>query len=149
METDWTTFTVPKVLWLNTGVLILASVAMQWTRDAANPGPDRRRTNRPRGQRRVHLRLSGRTALGLAAIQADAGYFVAVNPAFAFFYLLTALHAVHLLGGLVVWGRTTARVWRVVEVGDVRLSVELCTVYWHFLLAVWVVLFALLLHTHS
>jgi len=31
----------------------------------------------------------------------------------------------------------------------VRLSVELCTVYWHFLLLVWAVLFAVLLNTHQ
>ncbi len=75
------------------------------------------------------------------------GYFVAANPANAFFYLLTALHGLHLLGGLVAWGKTTAKVWRGVEVGKVRLSVELCTVYWHYLLLVWLVLFALLLST--
>jgi cytochrome c oxidase subunit 3 len=50
----------------------------------------------------------------------------------------------HLLGGLWVWCRTTAKVWRGVEVAKVRLSVELCTVYWHYLLLVWLVLFALL-----
>jgi cytochrome c oxidase subunit 3 len=55
----------------------------------------------------------------------------------------------HLLGGLWVWGRTTAKVLRGVEVGKVRLSVELCTVYWHYLLLVWLVLFAVLLHTHT
>ena len=69
------------------------------------------------------------------------GLFSAANPANAFFYLLTALHGLHLLGGLVAWGSTTAKVWRGVDVGDVRLSVELCTVYWHFLLLVWLVLF--------
>jgi cytochrome c oxidase subunit 3 len=34
-----------------------------------------------------------------------------------------------------------------VEVIDLRLSVELCTVYWHYLLLVWLVLFAVLLST--
>ena len=38
MGTDWTTLTVPKVLWLNTGLLTLASVAMQWTLVAARRG---------------------------------------------------------------------------------------------------------------
>ncbi|MCH8835570.1 MAG: cytochrome c oxidase subunit 3, partial [Proteobacteria bacterium] len=75
------------------------------------------------------------------------GYFAATNPAAAFFYLITALHALHLLGGMVVWGRTTAKVWRGVEVEQVRMSVELCAVYWHFLLVVWLVLFGLLLFT--
>jgi len=75
------------------------------------------------------------------------GYFLSANPANAFFYLLTAVHGVHLLGGLWVWARATARVWRGMEVGAVRLSVELCTVYWHYLLLVWLALFALLLST--
>ena len=45
------------------------------------------------------------------------GYLVAANPANAFFYLLTALHALHVLGGLVAWGRTSARAWRGGELG--------------------------------
>ena len=61
--------------------------------------------------------------------------------------MLTALHGLHLLGGLWVWGTTVAKLRRGVGVGKLRLSVELCTVYWHFLLAVWLVLFALLLST--
>jgi cytochrome c oxidase subunit III len=76
------------------------------------------------------------------------GYFVTGNPATAFFYLLTAVHGLHLLGGLVVWGRTVARMTRAgVELIDIRLSVELCTLYWHYLLLVWLVLFAVLLST--
>jgi cytochrome c oxidase subunit 3 len=70
--------------------------------------------------------------------------FDVTNPAIAFFYLITALHGLHLLGGLVAWGRTTAKVWRGFDLVHVRLSVELCTVYWHFLLLVWLVLFGLL-----
>src|SRR5690606_16762018 len=78
---------------------------------------------------------------------ADAGVFLASNPAHAFFYLLTAVHALHMLGGLVAWARTTVKVWRGTEVARVRLSVELCAIYWHFLLLVWLVLFVLLLST--
>ena len=37
-ESDWTNFALPRVLWLNTGVLVLASVAMQMTRTAARRG---------------------------------------------------------------------------------------------------------------
>ena len=75
------------------------------------------------------------------------GYFLTSNPANAYFYLITALHGVHLLGGLWVWARATGRVWRGTELGEARLSVELCTVYWHYLLLVWLVLFTLLLTT--
>jgi cytochrome c oxidase subunit III len=69
------------------------------------------------------------------------------NPAVAFFYVLTAVHGLHLLGGLLVWGRTLSRVWQGVELIELRLSVALCSVYWHYLLIVWLVLFTLLLYT--
>jgi len=148
MEADWVKLAVPKVLWLNTAVLILSSIAMQWTRSAAQRGQiDGVRTG---------LIAAGVFAFSFLAGQLwawqqmdAAGYFLTANPAYSFFYLLTAVHGLHLLGGLWVWSRTTARVLRGVEVGKVRLSVELCTVYWHYLLLVWLVLFAVLLHTHT
>jgi cytochrome c oxidase subunit 3 len=78
----------------------------------------------------------------------DLGYFAASNPANGFFYLVTSLHGLHLLGGLVAWGRTAEKVWSGgVAPVKIRLSVELCAAYWHFLLVVWLVLFALLLFT--
>ena len=76
-----------------------------------------------------------------------AGFYAASNPANAAFYLLTAVHGLHLVGGLWVLGRTTFKVWNGFEVGTVSLSVELCTTYWHYLLLVWLVVFGLLLST--
>jgi cytochrome c oxidase subunit 3 len=67
--------------------------------------------------------------------------------------LLTAIHGLHLIGGLFVLGRTTLRLVRGVDPGNVvarsriRLSVQLCTTYWHWLLLVWLGVFALLLST--
>jgi cytochrome c oxidase subunit 3 len=136
----------PGLLWLNTGVLILTSVAMQWTRAAANRGQtDGVRIGLVAGGVLTFVFLAGQLVVW-QQLNAS-GYYVAANPANAFFYLLTALHALHLLGGLVAWGKTTARVWRGVAVREVRESVELCTLYWHYLLLVWLVLFALLLST--
>ena len=148
MEADWTTLAVPRGLWLNTGALILSSVAMQWTRVAARRGRiDGVRIGLIAGGIFTFCFLAGQ--LWVWQQLNASGYFVAANPANAFFYLLTALHGLHLLGGLWVWAKTTAKVARGVEVGAVRLSVELCTVYWHYLLLVWLVLFALLLSTPS
>jgi cytochrome c oxidase subunit 3 len=73
-----------------------------------------------------------------------AGYFLASNPANSFFYLITAVHGLHLMGGLVALGRTIAKVMRGAEASQIRLSVDLCTIYWHFLLVVWLVLLGLL-----
>ena len=143
---DWSPMPKPGLLWLNTGVLIMTSVAMQWTRAAAIRGQiDGVRSGLVAGGVLTFVFLAGQLVVW-QQLNAS-GYFVAANPANDFFYLLTALHGLHLLGGLVAWGKTTAKVWRGVEVGKVRLSVELCAVYWHYLLLVWLVLFALLLST--
>jgi cytochrome c oxidase subunit 3 len=75
------------------------------------------------------------------------GYTMSRNPANAFFYLLTAVHGAHLLGGLWVWAKSTIKVWTGADAESVRISVELCTIYWHFLLLVWAVLFGMLLST--
>ena len=75
------------------------------------------------------------------------------SPAFSFFVLLTAVHGLHLIGGLWVLGRTTVRIFRGIDASNVvarsrvRLSVQLCTTYWHWLLLVWLGVFALLLST--
>jgi cytochrome c oxidase subunit 3 len=77
----------------------------------------------------------------------DAGCGITATTMSAFFYLITALHGLHLLGGLTVWGRTTAKVLSGRETTEVMQSVELCTIYWHYLLLVWIVMFGLLLMT--
>ena len=143
---DWRPLAEPNLLWLNTAILALASVAFQLTRGAAT-----------RGQLltvKVGLIVGGvcTTMFLLGQLVAwqqlnASGFFMAGNPANSFFYLLTALHGLHLLGGMWVWGRTTTRVLTSADVESVRLSVELCTVYWHYLLLVWIGLFALLLST--
>jgi cytochrome c oxidase subunit 3 len=151
MAADWRTFVFPSVLWLNTGALILSDVAMRSARGAARRAEmDRVRRGLLAGGICSFAFLAGQiwawlqlNASGYFA-GTDAGGAVSAGPANSFFYLFTALHGLHVLGGLWVWGRTTARVWRGVDAARVRLSVELCTVYWHYLLLVWLVLLALL-----
>jgi cytochrome c oxidase subunit 3 len=72
------------------------------------------------------------------------GYLLAANPANSFFYVLTGVHGLHLLGGLVALGRTTEKAWRETITERLRLSVELCATYWHFLLIVWLVFLSIL-----
>lgn len=134
----------PRLLWLNTGVLVVSSVALQCAQIATRHGH--------RDATRDGLILGGVSALVFLAGQllvwrqlADAGYYAASNPDNAFFYLLTGVHGLHVAGGLVALGRTTAKVWRGVTIERLRLSVWLCTVYWHFLLLVWLIILALLM----
>lgn len=147
VSADWSAVSEPLVLWLNTLLLILGSIAMQWARAQLAHG-DVART-------RDGMLLGGLLTLAFLGGQLyawreirTAEFFTMSSPAIAFFYLLTAVHGAHLLGGLYVWAKTLLRARRKdVEAIDVRLSVELCTVYWHYLLFVWLVLFALLLST--
>lgn len=143
---DWRPLADPAILWLNTAVLIISSIAMQVARVATASG------NINRTQ--LGLTIGGLCSIAFLVGQfwawqqlRRAGFFLTSSPADAFFYLITGLHGLHVLGGLWVWARTSAKVWGGAEIEKVRLSVELCTVYWHFLLIVWAVLFGLLLST--
>jgi cytochrome c oxidase subunit 3 len=143
---DWYTIKKPGVLWLNTGLLILGSVAMQWARHAElSNNPARLKTALAAGGLFTLAFLAGQLYAWRHLQQSE--YFDLVNPAVGFFYLLTAVHGLHLLGGLYVWIGTCARTWRLGTIDRTRLTVELCAVYWHYLLLVWFVLFGLLLST--
>lgn len=144
---DWAAIRDPSILWFNTVLLIFSSIAMQAARVSVTRGQ--------REQAQVRLFAAGLLTFGFLIGQWFAWrelryseLFSPVNPAVAFFYMLTAVHGLHLLGGLFVWARTLSRSLRKdVELIDVRLSVELTTVYWHYLLLVWLGLFAVLLST--
>ncbi len=140
---DWRPAPQVSLLWANTFVLILSSLALQWAQYSVRRGRmDAMRAGLLAGGAFTVVFLFGQV---LAWRQLGAMvYFEVSNPAIAFFYLITGLHGLHLLGGLVAWGRTVVKVWGNFDVAKVRQSVELCTVYWHFLLLVWLVLFGLL-----
>ncbi|MDC7741819.1 cytochrome c oxidase subunit 3 [Rhizobium binxianense] len=140
---DWWATPVPRLLWVNTAALALSSAALQWAKREAGQG------------RMESLRPALVTALALAVfflagqIQAwreltAAGYVLADNPSNSFFYMLTGLHGLHILGGLAVLAHTTVRAFSAdVAPERLRLSVDLSSIYSHFMLAVWLLLFAL------
>ena len=143
---DWRPLPDPGLLWVNTAVLILSSLGLQY----AKIGADRSDLK----ALRYGLLSGGIFAWAFIAGQAivwsqlrTMGYFLDTNPANSFFYLITGLHGLHLLGGLVAWLKTGTKVLRNCDVTQVRLSVELLTIYWHFLLVVWLVLFVMMLST--
>jgi len=143
---DWFPLTEPQMLWINTAVLALASVTFHWTRNAANQGQT--------SKLKPGLLVTGLLTTAFLGGQFVAwqqlnasGQFISSNPANAFFFLLTGAHALHILGGMYVWARATIRVLSGSGAEAVRESVELCTVYWHYLLLIWLALFGLLLAT--
>ncbi|MDB5955943.1 cytochrome c oxidase subunit 3 [Ramlibacter sp.] len=141
--TDWSPLPRPRLLAVNTAMLVAASVTMQWTVFAARRAND---TGVRRG-----LAASGGLTIAFIVGQlvvwkqlADAGFYVSTSAASSFFYLLTAVHGLHVIGGLVAWARACAKAWRGADRSRLRAGVELCATYWHYLLAVWALLYALL-----
>ncbi|SOY67239.1 bb3-type cytochrome oxidase subunit III [Cupriavidus taiwanensis] len=137
---DWHRIALPWQVWLSTALLAAGSVAMAVASRAAGRGQ--------MATARRALRLGGLGAAAFVASQLWAWQALgamqvmpAGNPAGSFFYLLTAMHGLHVLGGLAGWcfamsarGSGEAAVLRL----------RLCARYWHFLLAVWAVLLAAL-----
>jgi cytochrome c oxidase subunit III len=140
---DWQAMPVPRLLWLNTAVLLLSSVALQCALIAAR--------RRQLDTVRLGLVTGGITAIAFLVGQVMAwreltseGYFLSSNPANSFFYLMTAMHGLHIIGGLVALAWTTVAAWGQPRLDRLRLSVELCAMYWHFLLFIWLAIFVLL-----
>jgi cytochrome c oxidase subunit 3 len=149
---SWQRLDEPSILWVNTLVLVLASGALQIARNRIdNDQLEHGRAHFAAGGLLTVLFLVGQV---IAWGQANAGGTLGVrDPAYSLFVLLTAAHGLHMVGGLVVLGRTATHLFRgvdkaaVVARGKIRLSVQLCTTYWHWLLLIWLGLFALLLST--
>lgn len=139
---DWSPLAMPWQLWLSSALLVLASVLLQLAAAAAGSHQIERA--------RSLLLLAGVGSIAFLAAQLwgwqalQAIHVTASgNPAGSFFYLLTAMHALHVAGGLVGWGMAAAGSWRQ-EPRRLAWRIRLCARYWHFLLAVWLLLFAAL-----
>ena len=143
---DWQRMPESALLWINTFILFLSSFVFVRIQLASKKNQFK---NIKRG-----LFVIGFLALVFLIGQllvwqnmVNAGYYVSGSPANAYFYLFTALHGLHLLGGLIYWIITLRKVWNTndIVIRKAKHTIELCAIYWHFLLAVWVVLFGLML----
>jgi cytochrome c oxidase subunit 3 len=139
---DWVAFGLPKVLWFNSLVLLASSLTIEVAR---------------RNLREGALAIFKRwwmvtTALGILFVAgqwvawrnlAAQGVFLATNPSSSFFYVLTALHALHLMGGIIFLFVVALRSWRRSRITR-STAAGLAAIYWHFMDGLWLFLFALL-----
>ena len=139
---DWVAFQLPQILWFNTVVLIASSVTIQVAKSELR-----------RGEAASFRRWWGvTTGLGLLFLAgqliawrqlAAQGVFMVTNPSSSFFYLLTALHGLHLMGGIVALGYVAARNWQRSRITK-PVAASLVSIYWHFMDGLWIFLLALL-----
>lgn len=148
LEGSWQSARLPLLLYLNTAVLLASSLTLERARRQIQTG-------HLRGFRRWLTRTLAAGAIFLAGQLAAwrelavAGVYLNTNPHASFFYLLTALHGLHLFGGLLAlaylrvaaqgtiepsaWG--PARLWR---------WCDATALYWHFMDGLWIYLLVLL-----
>jgi cytochrome c oxidase subunit III len=145
----WQHIHVPPILWLSSA-LILAST---WTLEIARAAFERKDSLR-------YARWLGTTVgIGTAFLAsqlfalrelAGQGIFLRNNPHSSMFYLLTGVHGIHLLGGMVALCFLLVKAARRPEIvlfdfRRQRSRGAAAALYWHFLAAVWLCLFVVLL----
>jgi len=155
---DWIPVNLPIALLLvNTGLLLVSSITMelarrQITRQVAL-APVQSIPGVSLGEERSFPWLGVTVALGLGFLTgqwtawrelANRGFYLATSASSSFVYLLTAAHAVHLAGGMLVllYAAITSLLRKPVEAR--RIVVDIAAWYWHFMALLWIYIFALL-----
>lgn len=140
---DWTSLPLPPIIWANTAVLLASSAAVELARAQLR----RERPDRLAGW----LALAGLLGVLFLSGQivawrmlAARGVFLPTSPNAAFFYMLTAVHGAHVLGGLGALGWTLRRAARGAYTRARHAGVTHAATYWHFVGGVWVYLLTLL-----
>ncbi len=144
---DWRSLSEPWLLWINTAILILTSFVFHKAKIYSEKNEFEKAKNT--------LLLVGFLSFAFITGQllvwqyyVNLGQYVSTNPANAFFYLFTALHGLHVLGGLFFWARATMKLFtKNYNIFKTKQAIELCATYWHFLLIVWFILFGLMIAT--
>jgi cytochrome c oxidase subunit 3 len=139
---QWTSVRVPALLWFNTVVLLCSSGTLEVARKRLGAANER-------GFRNFWLLT---TVLGIAFVLGQvvawrqlvaAGVYGSVSQGAAFFYVFTAAHAVHLIGGICALLYVGLRKFGAAAMTRVA-AAEVTSYYWHFMDALWVFLLALL-----
>jgi cytochrome c oxidase subunit III len=145
---DWRPVLLPKVLWLSTALILVSSITMEISRRALHQARDAG----------YSLWLTNTVVLGLGFLVSQLfawrqlvkqGVYLASNPYNSFFYLFTAAHGLHLLGGLFALGYLLVRTRNKRDTleGELRRvgAADAASIYWHFMDALWIGLFLLLM----
>lgn len=143
ISNDWAAIALPHILYLNTLVLVASSFTLELARRSL--AVDRA------GHFARWLYVTLVLGLGFVAGQllawrelASRGVYVSTNPSSSFFYLLTAAHGLHLLGGIAALGYLAFHGQELVLKLKGRVAVGVTALYWHFVDGLWLYLLILL-----
>lgn len=140
---DWGQVTLPSILYLNTFVLLASTLTFEIARRAAK---------REGGSSTTTFILYATLALGLLFVGGQLyawkilvghGVYLASNPSSSTFYLLTAIHALHLTGGVVALAYLVSRMGAMTA-AKFRACLGAASLYWHFMTVLWLYILLLL-----
>lgn len=140
--TDWQAFGMPRILWANTIVLILSSITLELARWQLARGAAAAFRNLWNLTTALGLLFVGGQLIAWRQLRA-AGVFLSSNPANSFFYVFTAAHGLHLLGGIIALLFVALRSWQRSRTTQ-TIAAEVAGIYWHFLDGLWIFLLLLL-----
>jgi cytochrome c oxidase subunit 3 len=137
---------VPNSLWISTAVILCASVTIQRALRAVRRDDERRL-----GRALLATFFIGILFLGLQGLN-WVEFYLSIKPPYqvqgqfylVMFFILTALHGAHVIGGLIPLGIVIARAKKGRYSRNFHPGVRYLALYWHFLDVVWVVLFMLI-----
>lgn len=145
-EGNWQDFILPPQLIINTVILVISSFFMQWAYISA------KKDNL--GMLKIALFITFALGVAFLAGQWQAwGNLVSqniyfggadANPSGSFLYVLTGVHGFHLITGLLFILIVLISSFQFKVHSKNLLRIELCTIYWHFLGALWVYLYVFL-----
>jgi cytochrome c oxidase subunit 3 len=142
LSDDWATMPKPPILWVNTAVLLASSFVLDLSR----------RSLKRHDRGKFNLWWSIATGLGILFLVGQAfawrelkaaGIYVASNPSSSFFYVLTASHAFHLLGGVIALVYVDVQALRLRLGPAKRTAIDVTAIFWHFLDGLWLYLMVL------
>lgn len=144
---EWRPFALPAQIWVSTALILLSSLAYEFSRVKLKNG----------NQRQAKNWLLITTIFGATFISSQVlawielvrqGVYMKSNPYAGFFYILTGVHAVHVLGGICALGYIVLRTWIETRVpAELERRQTLSKVigwYWHFMDVLWIILVLLL-----
>jgi len=145
LVSDWRSMPEPWLLWLNTAILVISSLVFHMTTKYAKQDVyDKTKNGLYFIGFLTYSFLIGQLIVWYQLM--SSGYYATTNVANAFFYLFTTIHGLHIVGGIYFWGKTTSKfIKRSQKKEEIINLIDICAVYWHFLLVVWLVLFGLML----
>jgi len=143
ISSAWVSIAIPRLLWVNTGVLLMSSVTLEFSRRALS---EHAAANFMRWLAATVV-LGGAFLAGQLVVWrelAARGVYLDTNPSSSYFYVLTAAHGLHLLGGVLALGYVVLHARRMVSGRERRTALDVTAIYWHFMDVLWIYLFFLL-----